>query len=104
MPLTLPRRSRTSQCLAALLTIVCFAVLVRAPFNANVGVDEAFYLVVGRQWLHGTPPYAGAFDVKPTLLFLLMAAAQALLGSGLFAAKALATAAAATTACGLYLF
>jgi hypothetical protein len=77
-----------------LAATVLLAVLVRAPFNANVGVDEAFYLVVGRQWLHGTPPYAGSFDVKPPLLFLLMGGAEALLGPGLWA-KALATASAA---------
>ena len=84
--------------------IIFLAILVRRPFNSNSGVDEAFYLVVGRQWLNGTPPYAGTFDVKPPLLFLLMAAAEALFGFTLWAAKALATAAVATTACGLYLF
>jgi 4-amino-4-deoxy-L-arabinose transferase-like glycosyltransferase len=88
-----------------LAATVLLAVLVsRAPFNANVGVDEAFYLVVGRPWLHGTPPYGGSFDVKPPLLFLLMRGAEALFGPGLWAAKALATASAALTACGLYLF
>ncbi len=90
--------------LAALLAIIGLAIAIRAPFNANVGVDEAFYLVVGRQWLHGQPPYAGTFDVKPPLLFLLMAASEALFGATLQAAKALSTAAAALTACGLYLF
>lgn len=44
-------------------------ILVRLPFAANAGVDEAFYLVVARQWLEGQPPYAGSFDVKPPLLF-----------------------------------
>jgi hypothetical protein len=94
-------RSRTAATMAAL---VCCAALARLPFMSNVGVDEAFYLVVGRQWLEGVPPYAGAFDVKPPLLFALMAGAEAVLGPALLAAKALTMAAVAATACGLYLF
>ncbi len=78
--------------------------LARLPFISNVGVDESYYLIVGRQWLEGTPPYAGAFDVKPPLLFALMAGAEAVFGPALLAAKALAMAAVAATACGLYLF
>jgi len=84
--------------------IAVLAILIRAPFNTNVGVDEAFYLVIGRQWLHGVPLYVGSFDVKPPLLFLLMAMAEALVGPTLFAAKALTTAAVAITSCGLYWF
>ncbi len=80
------------------------AALARAPFLFTVGVDESFYLVVARQWLEGTPPYAGAFDVKPPLLFALLALAESIFGPSLFAAKALAMAAVAATACGLYLF
>ncbi len=80
------------------------AALVRAPFLSNAGVDESFYLVVAWQWLEGTPPYAGASDVKPPLLFALMAFAETVFGPALVAAKALAMAAVATTACGLYLF
>ena len=56
------------------------------------------------QWLNGVPPYAGAFDVKPPLLFLFMAGAEALFGTSLLACKALASAATALTACGLYLY
>jgi 4-amino-4-deoxy-L-arabinose transferase-like glycosyltransferase len=78
-------------------------VLIRLPFNLNTGADEAFYLIVGRQWLHGAPPYAGTFDVKPPLLFLLMAGAEALFGPTLLAAKALANAAAVLTGFALYL-
>ena len=78
--------------------------LIRAPFNLNTGADEAFYLVAGRQWLNGLPPYAGAFDIKPPLLFLLMAGAEALFGPTLMASKALINAASVLTACGLYLF
>ncbi len=89
--------------LAALAAILLLAVVARAPFNSSVGVDEAYYLVIGRQWLHGLPPYAGAYDVKPPLLFLLMAAAEPLAGPTLLAAKALTTVSVAITAFGLYL-
>jgi hypothetical protein len=89
---------------AAMGGLALLIVLIRAPFNLNTGADEAFYLIVGRQWLHGMPPYAGAFDVKPPLLFLLMAGAEALFGPTLLAAKILANAAAILTGCALYLF
>ncbi|MFZ1109119.1 MAG: hypothetical protein WAN43_12355 [Rhodomicrobium sp.] len=89
---------------AMMAGLACCAVLARLPFLSNAGVDESYYLVVGRQWLEGTPPYAGAFDVKPPLLFALMAGAEAVFGPALLAAKALAAAAVAATACGLYLF
>ncbi len=89
--------------LAALAAIFALTIAIRAPFNSNVGVDEAYYLVIGRQWLHGVPLYAGSYDVKPPLLFLLMAGAEALFGPTLLAAKALTTASVAITAFGLYL-
>ena len=80
------------------------AVLTRLPFLYNTGVDEAFYLVVGRQWLEGMTPYAYSFDVKPPLLFALTAGAEFIFGANLFAAKALAMASVSATACALYLF
>jgi len=95
--------AKSTQLAATLAAITIFAMLLRAPFSFSAGIDEAFYLVVGRQWLNGLPPYAGSFDVKPPLLFLLMAGSEAVFGASLWAAKALATGAAAITACGLYL-
>ena len=100
-----PRLAQTCAHPAAVLAgLSLLTILVRAPFNLNTGSDEAFYLVAGRQWLHGLPPYAGAFDVKPPLLFLLMAGSEALFGPTLIASKALVNAASVLTACGLYLF
>ena len=89
---------------AIMAGLTACAVLARLPFRFNAGVDEAFYLVAGRQWLEGMPPYAYSFDVKPPLLFALMTGAEAVFGPGLVAAKALATASVAAAACALYLF
>jgi hypothetical protein len=105
-PAAIPSRLR-AYCANPALAIAGLAlaiVLIRLPFNLNTGSDEAFYLIVGRQWLHGQPPYSGSFDVKPPLLFLLMAAAQALFDPPLLAAKALANAAAVFAGWGLYVF
>jgi hypothetical protein len=84
--------------------LACCAVLVRLPFLSDAGADESFYLVVARQWLDGAPPYANALDVKPPLLFALLAGAEALFGPSLLAAKVLTMAAVSATACALYLF
>ncbi len=92
------------QPVAIMAALTACAVLVRLPFLSDVGADEAFYLVVGRQWLNGMPPYAHSFDVKPPLLFGLLAAAEAVFGPSLIAAKALSMAAVSATACALYLF
>ena len=89
---------------AVMAGFAVLTVLVRLPFLSDVGADEAFYLVIGRQWLDGMPPYAHSFDVKPPLLFALMAAAEAVFGPSLIAAKALTIAAVSATACALYLF
>lgn len=90
--------------LAIMAGLTACAVLARLPFLFNTGVDEAFYLVVGRQWLEGMTPYANSFDVKPPLLFALTAAAEFVFGANLFAAKALAMASVSATAFALYVF
>jgi len=89
---------------AIMAGLTACAVLVRLPFLSDAGSDECFYLVVARQWLEGMPPYANAFDVKPPLLFALLAVAEALFGPTLLAAKALIIATVSATACALYLF
>ena len=89
--------------IAIMAGLTACAVLARLPFLFNTGVDEAFYLVVGREWLEGMTPYAYSFDVKPPLLFALTAAVEFVLGANLFAAKALAMASVSATAWALYL-
>jgi hypothetical protein len=89
---------------AIMAGLTACVVLVRLPFLFNTGVDEAFYLVVGRAWLEGRPPYAYSFDVKPPLLFALMAVAEAVFGPSLLAAKALVMASVSATAYALFLF
>ena len=89
---------------AIMAGLTACAVLTRFPFLYNTGVDEAFYLVVGRQWLEGMTPYAYSFDVKPPLLFALTAGAEFVFGANLFAAKALAMVSVSATACALYVF
>ena len=89
---------------AIMAGLTACAVLVRLPFLSDAGSDECFYLVVARQWLEGMPPYANAFDVKPPLLFALLALAEAIFGPTLLAAKALIMATVSATACALYLF
>ena len=74
---------------AIMAGLTACAVLVRPPFLSDAGSDECFYLVVARQWLEGMPPYANAFNVKPPLLFALLALAEAIFGPTLLAAKAL---------------
>ncbi|WP_294540851.1 glycosyltransferase family 39 protein [uncultured Rhodoblastus sp.] len=81
----------------ALLTL-----LLRAPFAANIGEDEAFFAVIGRDWPQGILPYAGRFDVKPPGLFLLYALAGQILGSGVAAIKGLEIIFVAASAYGLW--
>ena len=90
--------------LAIMAGLTACVVLFRLPFLFNTGVDEAFYLVVGRQWLEGMTPYVYSFDVKPPLLFALTAGSEFVFGANLFAAKALAMASVSATACALYVF
>jgi 4-amino-4-deoxy-L-arabinose transferase-like glycosyltransferase len=85
-------------CGLALLTL-----LVRAPFWWNVGEDEAFFLVIGRQWLHGVLPYVGNVDVKPPGLFALIAASETVFGAWGGALKILEGFAVTVTAFGLWL-
>ena len=83
--------------------LTLLAGLIRLPFLSHIAADEAYYLTVGRQWLEGSMPYAGAFDVKPPGLFALMALAEAIFGPAAIASKALCIAASGAAAFGTYL-
>jgi 4-amino-4-deoxy-L-arabinose transferase-like glycosyltransferase len=88
---------------AVLAVLTLLAGLTRLPFLSHIAADEAYYLTVGRQWLEGSMPYAGAFDVKPPGLFALMALAESIFGPTLIASKALCIAASGAAAFGAYL-
>jgi hypothetical protein len=81
--------------------VVALTVLVRSAFGQIVGEDEAYYVLVAHQWNLGTPPYVGAFDVKPPGSFALVALAEQAFGETIFAIKALEAAAVAATALAL---
>ncbi len=89
--------------LAVFAGLTLLAGLIRLPFLSHIAADEAYYLTVGRQWLEGSMPYAGAFDVKPPGLFALMALAEAIFGPAAIASKALCIAASGAAAFGTYL-
>ncbi|MCE1237639.1 MAG: hypothetical protein LWW93_14915 [Hyphomicrobiales bacterium] len=72
--------------------------LLRWPTLGRISEDEAFFVIVGRDWLAGFPPYAHAWDVKPPGLFLLTAFAEAGFGPTFAAIKALTIVAVAATA------
>ena len=49
--------------------------------------DQAMFAYIGDRWLHGGLPYRDAWDVKPPGIFALYAAAQAVFGRGMAAAR-----------------
>jgi hypothetical protein len=76
--------------------------LLRAPFADNIGEDEAFFAVIGRDWARGILPYAERFDVKPPGLFLLYALIGPIFGAGVAAIKGLEISFVAVSAYGLW--
>lgn len=80
---------------------LAWTTLLRWPSLGRISEDEAFFLIVGRNWLAGLQPYAHAWDVKPPGLFLATALAEAAFGPTFAAIKALAIVAVAATATAL---
>lgn len=63
-----------------LLGFIILAVLVRLPFINIVNDDEAFYSVLAQRWLNSDWLYSKTFDVKPPMIFAVLAAFQSVLG------------------------
>lgn len=87
-----------------LVVVVAFLVTaaLRLSFAGATGEDEAFFVIVGHNWLSGLLPYAHGYDVKPPGLFVLAAVAQLALGPTLASIKALEIAAVAVAAAVLH--
>jgi hypothetical protein len=100
--MSFPRKSDLFQEAGIFCALLLLTVLLRAPFAANIGEDEAFFAVIGRDWPQGILPYAGRFDVKPPGLFLLYALFSPLLGAGVAAIKGLEMAFVGASAYGLW--
>jgi len=84
------------------LAILAWTALVRLPFYGQWNLDEFFFAVMAEDWRHGGLPYVTAFDIKPPLLLLLDAAAQALFGNTYATFKGLEILAVAAGALVLY--
>lgn len=88
--------------LAAIFALaLVWTTLLRWASLGRISEDEAFFVIVGRNWLAGFPPYAHAWDVKPPGLFLLTALAETGFGPTFAAIKALTIVAVAATATAL---
>jgi 4-amino-4-deoxy-L-arabinose transferase-like glycosyltransferase len=94
-----PTPAREIGVFLALLALTC---ALRLPFSENIGADEAFFALIGRDWTQGLLPYADRFDVKPPGLFLLYALIAPLFGVGVAAIKGLEVGFVAASAYGLW--
>jgi hypothetical protein len=100
--MSFPRKSVVLSETAIFCGLLLLTVLLRAPYAGNIGEDEAFFVVIGRDWAQGILPYANRFDVKPPGLFLLYALASPVFGSGVAAIKGLEMSFVAASAFGLW--
>lgn len=75
--------------------MAALTLLTRAPFLGHPApdYDEQLYSLIGQAMLHGQVPYVDLWDRKPPGLFLVFAAAHALLGPGALAYQLVALAA-----------
>lgn len=87
--------------LAALWTLV-----VRGPYLDVVALDgdEALFLMIGKAWASGHPPYTVIWDLKPPGLYLIYAAVWSMFGDDLVGPKVACLAAVIATSLGLYVF
>jgi hypothetical protein len=84
--------------------LLAWTIIVRSPsFTTAISdPDESFFLIIGKDWLHGFPPYIGMWDVKPPGLFGLFALTWLIPGTGVMLARVLTSLAVAATATGLF--
>ena len=88
--------------LAVFALLFAVTVAVRLPFINIVHDDEAFFAVISQRWLQGEWPYAASFDVKPPLIFVVLALAQAVFGMHIWVVKLVEILAVALGALGIF--
>ncbi len=88
--------------LAVFALLFAVTVAVRLPFINIVHDDEAFFAVISQRWLQGEWPYAASFDVKPPLIFVVLALAQAVFGMHIWVVKLVEILAIALGALGIF--
>jgi hypothetical protein len=87
----------------AFLGLLIWTALLRLPFWRHSGIDEIFFAVIGREWLHGGLPYVASFDVKPPGLFALFVLTQLIPVGTILPIKLLGCVAVAASSTGLFL-
>ena len=87
---------------AVFLVALAWSFAVHLPLLHNESGDDANFAWISHQWMHGTLPYLGAFDIKPPGLFALLGVSELAFGPTLEAARALTVVTDATTATGLF--
>ena len=74
-----------------------------ASFDPSVAdTDEAFYLLMGKAWVEGHPPYTAIWDVKPPGLLAVFAVLRLFFDPGFVAARAVTGIAVFVSALGLF--
>jgi hypothetical protein len=92
-------RSRIRYIAVALATFATAAFLLE-QYGPALNIDASAFLVVGRGWLAGVPPYSGLWDHKPPAIYELAALASFVgrTGGGELAFKALSAGSVVATA------
>ncbi len=100
-----PPRLSTPRDLLVMALLALGAVLLRVPswWNSDIDWDEGMFALAGREIARGHLPYTVLFDIKPLGLWVLVGAAQLLLGESLIAVRALGAACVGVTAGLLYM-
>lgn len=62
--------------IALVLACLATATVVLGLYGLALNVDASAFLVIGRAWVAGTPPYSGLWDHKPPGIYILAAIAN----------------------------